>query len=178
VPRRARRSESGGRRRYTSEEHRRAEMPNPNVMRRIALGIAPAAPVAPKMEVKHEDTNTRLGYPRGLPAPPGAPPKAKAKGMPPYPPYPMEQPPLPPPAKSASPAPPPKSKAKATPTAKKSAPPAPAPPDHGGAAVAIRSVPKAPMRPDDTRRMLQHVEQGEHTREEHDEADVVVENGA
>jgi hypothetical protein len=31
---------------------------------------------------------------------------------------------------------------------------------------------------DDTRRMLQHVEQGEHTREEHDEADVVVENGA
>jgi len=31
---------------------------------------------------------------------------------------------------------------------------------------------------DDTRRMLQHVEQGEHTREEHDEADVVVEKGA
>lgn len=154
--RKAPRSRSNrGNRRYTSEDHRVAEAPQgtrvpptagpepvgASAQRRRGLGIAPAAPVAPKMEAKQEDTNTRLGYPRGLPAPPGPPPKAKAV-------------PNPPPAKAASPTPPPKSKAKATPTAKKSAPPAPAPPDHGGAAVAIRSVPKAPMRPDDTRRML------------------------
>ena len=100
--------------RPTSEDHRMAEAPQgPRVpptagpepvgdsaQRRRGLGIATAAPVAPKMEAEQEDTNIRLGYPKSLPAPPSAQPKAtakaKAKGMPPYPPYPTVPPPLPP----------------------------------------------------------------------------------
>ena len=95
--------------------------------RRRVIGAGKAsAPVAPKMQPTPQDNNARLGYPRSLPPPPASPPKAKAKATP-----------------------------KETPTAKKSAPPVRhAPADHGGAALAIRSVPKVPMRPDDTRREL------------------------
>ncbi len=81
----------------------------------------------------------RLGFPRSLPLPPGPPPKAKARATP-----------------------------NEVQTPKKSAMPVrPAPADHGGAVLAIgsapkappmpSSVPKAPIRPDDTRRKANRI---------------------
>ena len=73
-----------------------------SAQRRRVIGSGKSfAIVAPGMEVKLDDTSTRMGYPRGLPLPDGAPPRAKVKGSPPNPPYPKVPPELPPPAKSS-----------------------------------------------------------------------------
>ena len=109
--RRSSRSNSRGglRTRWESEGN-----PFAGVARRGQLGdtpFVPVAPVAPKMGGRQEDTNVRLGYPRGMPAP-------QARATPPL-------------ASLSS-----------------------APADPAGAVVATRLGAKAPMRPDDTRCML------------------------